>query len=345
MSDTKEDLEAQLRAMFESQEQAVLVADREWSGEADAWPLHSKSQSRRAYVAVGIAAGIVIFLAALPLVARSGAPVKTGQKGPAGQRPAGQSVSGFHTESPQVSLTADAVSIDVDGKKYVTASPVQVHSDPGIWQGYTTLELAWLEHGVEMRLSVYFTSDGHQWWSDEIRTYDGRADGKWVFYKGDFFRSPLGTPFVGNLDVTASDHGVTGHLQMTGLHLEAFLRPAPCRAPTAPYAIDAGYPSIEMQLSPQSGFGVNATLLDTAACAPVKPDGYTFAWSVAAPSISTVTGNGLRADLTPKAIGTTAVRVTATDKASGTVVATADIPVVVTKSTPASPTTGVKASP
>jgi hypothetical protein len=32
-----------------------------------------------------------------------------------------------------------------------------------------------------------------------------------------------------------------------------------------------------MQLMPQTGFGVNATLLDTAACAPVKPDGFTFA--------------------------------------------------------------------
>jgi hypothetical protein len=180
MNGTKEDLESQLRAMFESQEKALPVADREWSGEAEAWPLHSKSQSRRPYVAVRIAAGIVILLAAVPLVQRSGAPVKTAQNRPAGQVPAAPE-SGFHAESPQVSLTADTVSIDVDRKKYVTASPVQVHSDPGIWQGYTTLELRWLEHGVEMRFSIYFTSDGHQWWSDEIRTYDGRKDGKWVF--------------------------------------------------------------------------------------------------------------------------------------------------------------------
>jgi hypothetical protein len=330
MSQTIDDLESRLRAMFESQDEALSVPEREWSDGHDLWPLRDRRRPRRPYIAVGVAAGIIILLAALPLINRSSTPVKTGQGGPVRQTPATPG-SGVHAGTPQVSLAAGAVRIDVDGTTFTTTGPLQVHSDPGIWQGSTTLELTWLEHGVEMRLSIYFTSDGHQWWSDEIRTYDGRQEGKWIFYHGDFFRSPLGSPFVGNLDVTGSDHGVTGHLQLSGLRLEAFLRPTACRAPTAPYALDTGYPTIDMQLLPGSGFGVNATLLETAGCTPVKPDGFAFVWSVASPSVATVTGDGLRGDLVPKAAGTTSLHITATDTISGKAVATSDVPVNVTK--------------
>ena len=47
--------------------------------------------------------------------------------------------------------------------------------------------------GVEMRLNIYFASDGHDWWANEIRTYNGKSPGDWIEYTGTFFRTPLGT--------------------------------------------------------------------------------------------------------------------------------------------------------
>jgi hypothetical protein len=96
-----------------------------------------------------------------------------------------------------------------------------VSSDPGD-PNYQTLELTWTEHGVEMRWYVYVRSDGLEWWSDEMRTYDGSAAGEWVTFTGDFFRSPLGEAYTGELDVTAADHGVTSRLRVGGLTLAAF---------------------------------------------------------------------------------------------------------------------------
>jgi hypothetical protein len=101
--------------------------------------------------------------------------------------------------TPSVSLTADDFSIEVDGKQYLAnAAKVNVSSDPGN-SGYTSLELRWTEHARQMRLFMYFYSDGKEWWSDEIRTYDGQEGPEWLYYFGDFFTKPVNTPYVGDL--------------------------------------------------------------------------------------------------------------------------------------------------
>lgn len=98
-----------------------------------------------------------------------------------------------------VSLSADDLRIILDGKTYgADFRSLRVSSDPG-GLNYTTLEATWYEHDVEMRLNMYFRSDGVNWWSDEIRTYDGNSTGAWLFYKGMFFTRPVGTPFRGGL--------------------------------------------------------------------------------------------------------------------------------------------------
>jgi hypothetical protein len=48
-----------------------------------------------------------------------------------------------------------------------------------------------------MRLFFYFHSDGEEWWSNEIRTYDGQVSADGIYYFGEFFRRPVNTPYVG----------------------------------------------------------------------------------------------------------------------------------------------------
>ena len=77
-------------------------------------------------------------------------------------------------------------------------------SDPGD-ATYRTLEATWQEHGVEQRLYLYFGGDATSWWVDEIRIYNGAQQGEWLYATGQFFRSPLGTVWRGNLDIEMRD--------------------------------------------------------------------------------------------------------------------------------------------
>ena len=73
-------------------------------------------------------------------------------------------------------------------------------SDPGD-ATYRTLEVTWQEHGVEMRLSLYFGGDGGQAWIDEVRIYDGLPQGKWLTVDGRYATVPLRTFWSGDLDI------------------------------------------------------------------------------------------------------------------------------------------------
>lgn len=190
-----------------------------------------------------------------------------------------------------MSLSADALTIEAGGKQFVTVPPVEVHGDPGNPNEYTTLELTWQEHGVEMRLFVYFNTDGCEWWSNEIRTYDGNIDGEWITYTGDFFRRPLGTPFVGDFTVAASDPP-GGRLHLSNLRLEAFRRSPACLGATGPLALDPGTSPIEIKHvaggSANFSFGYSARvrLLDTASCLPVaNEDRYLYEWQTKDPRV------------------------------------------------------------
>lgn len=141
----------------------------------------------------------------------------------------------FSFVTPQVSLTADDFWIEVGGSRYTSlGAQVEVHSDPGD-AARETLELVWREQGHEMRLFIYFQSDGAHWSSDELRTYNAQLpEPDWVTFTGDFFRSELGSPWTGTFDQTATEGGVTSHLHMDGVRLQAFLgfRPGGVVVPT-----------------------------------------------------------------------------------------------------------------
>lgn len=137
--------------------------------------------------------------------------------------------------TPTVQLTSDDFRIAVEGKAFLGhAQDADLHSDPGRRNAYTTFERIWTEHSVEMRLFIYFYSDGRDWWASEIRIYDGHTNAEWLAAVGEWFRSPLGQAFSGNLDLTL---GVPpwseeppgkrgpGRLTMHGLVLHAFAAP------------------------------------------------------------------------------------------------------------------------
>lgn len=98
-------------------------------------------------------------------------------------------------------LRATGIEIDAAGQTFTTAGDIHINPGMNAPTTYTTLEATCMEHAVEMRVNIYLRSDGVEWWSDEIRHYDGAVDGAWITYKGDYFRAPIGMPFVGSLQL------------------------------------------------------------------------------------------------------------------------------------------------
>ncbi|MEM8533770.1 MAG: hypothetical protein AAGF95_23200 [Chloroflexota bacterium] len=132
---------------------------------------------------------------------------------------------GITAQAEQITLTADDFYLEADRKRYTA----QVH--PILLNSYTDheygkLELTWFEHGVEMRLYLYFTGNSTSWWVNEIRTFDGSSPGDWIYYRGVFFKSPKGQPFTGDFDISSQDmpqyrsDAVPGKLHFTNLRLE-----------------------------------------------------------------------------------------------------------------------------
>jgi hypothetical protein len=133
-----------------------------------------------------------------------------------------------------VTATADDFFIVADGQRFDGRGvSVQVDGDPGC-DGYTTLELTWFERGDEMRLNVYLKSKNGQWWSDEIRTYDGkRPFPEWLYYYGRFFDKPVGQAFEGDLNLVNNgpDDRYRGTITFKNLHFETHFGPRPCGFP------------------------------------------------------------------------------------------------------------------
>ncbi len=177
---------------------------------------------------LGLAAALVVLVA---IVAgpglRVGAPAATPE-----------AAAAVAWESPVVSLTARDLELVLDGQRFPVGEPVSISSDPG-FPTYQTLELIWFADGVEMRINVYLYSDGQRWWSNQIRTYDGRMPGDWVGYEGRFFESPVGQPYRGDLDVAATGPtGVRGELHLRDIVLRAFTKLGPAAA-----CADYGWPA------------------------------------------------------------------------------------------------------
>lgn len=193
-----------------------------------------------------------------------------------------------------VRLRASSLTVETDGRTFQapTASVddgLEVHGDPGISPddpagGYTSLELSWFEDDIEMRVNLYFASDGTDWWVSEIRTYDGAPAGEWttatttisgpttITADGDeWFRSPLGQPYVGDIDV--------GPLHVADAELEAFTPPATsCDGSGTPgeLMIDPGVNDVIERLdAPEAsvtGHAFVVVVRDAATCQPVPLD-------------------------------------------------------------------------
>jgi hypothetical protein len=274
-----------------------------------------------------VAAAAIVVLGVGGIVAVGG-----GDRGPATQQASSsagtQDVSEFHWATPTVTLDAASVEVITSDRTWVPTDDLVVVGDPGRPNESTTLELTWHDDGIEQRVFLYFASDGVDWWVREIRTYDGQVDGEWVepSAQGEYFRSPLGSAFVGDLDLP--------NLQIKGMTLEAFLPPVVCDNPITPIALVADYPTINSGIG---GAVATFQMIDTTTCTPVPVADFQFEYVSDDPAIVKVDPPEVvdgypeiksRVELNLLAPGSTTVRATARNNA-GEIVSTSSMNVAV----------------
>jgi hypothetical protein len=150
--------------------------------------------------------------------------------------PVGRAV---HWTTPVVDLVADDLWIEAAGRVWVPPDDtlMKVSSDPGDRSRWT-LELAWAADDVEMRMNLYFASDGTKWRIDEVRTFDGRGPGDWLESAAPVAEAPLGAAFAGDIAVELADrtgpNQGPGRLVIRGLRLSTNPRDVVALDPNGP---------------------------------------------------------------------------------------------------------------
>lgn len=126
-------------------------------------------------------------------------------------------------KTDQVSLQADNFFIKIDDKIFRPGGNFELHSDPGKPTLDTnTLETTWFEDKTEMRLNIYFSIDSNnQWKVTEMRTYDGKIPGNWLYYSGSE-SGKLGNPFVSDKYSKQSKDG-KGYINFGQIKMLPFL--------------------------------------------------------------------------------------------------------------------------
>ena len=331
-NESTDKLEIQLTNLFNAQAAAVSTEVREW----DVTPIASLSEPLRPRQRP-VMVTIVSLAAAIALVAGVLATIPRDVTVSVGAPPAAPPLR-FSTL--QVDFSADSMQISAQGQTFTAAdATVEVSSDPGTRNEYTTLELEWRERNVPMRLYIYFRSDGDSWWANEIRTYNGDVSGDWNTYTGTQFRTRLGSSFEGDIELNGyGDWG--GALRLSNLRLQAFVPLDACANPTSAYAIDQKFAIIRLQKE-VAGFGLGTTeLITTATCLPVENlHEFLYDWSIDNPAVAKLAfdENSIPAasDVDPTkhvslvrvGPGTTTLHIVAHRKSDGQEVARADIPV------------------
>jgi hypothetical protein len=120
--------------------------------------------------------------------------------------------------SKAVALGADEVTIEANGVTFRPGRVASVHAtgDPGNLK-YATLELTWVEAGIEERLNLYLQADATQWSVSQIGTYDNRGpNAEFANVRPGLAPTPLGQPFRGDIDVMAQGGAGPVHTRISG---------------------------------------------------------------------------------------------------------------------------------
>jgi hypothetical protein len=184
-------------------------------------------------------------------------------------------------------FAASDFSIRIGDKYFYGAEPVRVHSDPGTNQ--TTLELEWKENDVQMRMFMYFRMRDHgEWELYDLRTYNGKSTGDWIFYNPTDVLGNEISSIPGQHNFAAerrfkSKSNVDAEIYCKECGFSAFST-EPLKYSAQGYALElltglSSNETITLLDTGNTGYGVNALLRDNAREVVTNQAGLRYEWS------------------------------------------------------------------
>lgn len=319
--------ERALTELFARQAEGVPVRARAFPDDAARTSAPRSAHRRPVLIGAAVATAVVVAAVAIGVWRRPADRVDPARR----SDPVARVGAPLHARTNRADLSVDDYLVTAAGRRFTGDGVApRALSDPGV-ATYWSLELPWL--------TLYFSSDGREWWVDEIRV---RAPGiDEVTFTGEYFRTRLGEPFTGDLDLVDPATGLSLH--MGGIRLTVSPQRLDCTGLVRPYAIrDDLNGSSTIALHVGSSIGDELQVVDTQSCALApQNDHATFTYVSRDPSIAeflpgdctqlirSKCERGALPDMRGLRLGRTAVTVTARDGASGAVIARSDLSVVV----------------
>lgn len=336
--------ERALTELFARQAERVPVRTRAFPDDAPRSGAPRSPRLRPVFVGVALATAVVIVAVAIGVWRQPSDRVDPTQP----REPAVRVGAPLHARTDRADLTVDDYLVTAGGKRFTGVGLTNsARSDPGEATSWD-LGLGWGHGDFVETFSLNFTSDGRDWWVDEIRATPpqanyakppGPAPGE-VSFHGEYFRSPLGEPFTGDLDLVDPATGLQVH--MGGIRLSVSPQRLDCTGLARPYAVRDNFNGSTIHLHVGSTIGDELQLLDTDVCAIAPQNNRAnFTYVSEDPSIAEflpgdcavlIPGKCKRGVIAEKRglrPGRTVITVTARDGVSGGVITRSDLSVVV----------------
>jgi hypothetical protein len=174
--------------------------------------------------------------------------------------------------------------IQIGETRFLGAENVKVHSDPGVDK--STLELEWTENGIPMRLYFYFEKiENGMWQLYDLRTYNARGT-DWIYYQtvdsdGNPVKSLVGQRDYRDERTFLSKDG-SAKIYCKDCSITAFISNIPPPSVYG-YIIDfrigiSQNETITVTNDPNTGYGVNAVLLDSSGTVVKDQSDFSYTW-------------------------------------------------------------------
>jgi len=185
--------------------------------------------------------------------------------------------------------------IQIGEKLFLGSDSVRVSSDPGVDR--STLELIWTEKGIEMRMNFYFEKIGNGMWQMyDLRTYNATGS-DWIYYNtndsnGNQVKSLVGQRDFRDERIFISKDG-KAKIFCKDCSITAFISNTPPPSVYG-YIIDfriglAQNETITISNDPNTGYGVNAVLLDSSGSVVKDQSDFFYTWKPENESILSTT--------------------------------------------------------
>ena len=196
-------------------------------------------------------------------------------------------------------LSSSNFHIRVGNQYFYGKEPMRITADAGV--NLATLENIWQENGVEMRLFMYFKKiDQGMWEMYDLRAYNGKSGSAndWIYYSPSDSLGNKITSLVGHRHFASDEKFLPLN---SSIDAEIYCKDCSITAFTTEfvplssygYGIDfrIGLPkndTITLSTNPNSGYGVNASLVDTTQTTVKNQAGLRYSWKVENDAIANI---------------------------------------------------------